>query len=244
MNIFIAGMPRAGSMWTYNVARACLSAAGKQVLPVEPPVNDKDALRYALTYPDSKDSAYCVKTHEYLPLKLPRARFICNYRDVRDALISYMRFMKCDFPQGLKIVQAMMDLTDHYLSANDDKVLGIHYADVVAADTLPTVERIADFIGVTLPQAQLADIDRQFHKSEIGNLVNQLGAVDNAAADDKYTSAPNMDGTQRVYDKATGFQQNHITATVDAEWRTVLTKPQQAELQRLAKPWLVRYDFK
>ena len=85
-------------MWTYNVARASIRRMSITLIPdTDVPVDEKQLLRAALQYGAITRDCYCIKTHEYLPLDVPNTRIICNYRDVRDAMLSHMRFMHLDF---------------------------------------------------------------------------------------------------------------------------------------------------
>ncbi len=48
MIIFVAGMPRAGSMWTYNIVRELLKSKKCTVLPEKIPVSENDLITEAL----------------------------------------------------------------------------------------------------------------------------------------------------------------------------------------------------
>jgi len=251
MIVFIAGMPRAGSMWTYNVIRSCLAAAGKTVLPEEPPVNERDAIMEAVSKPVSGDAVYCIKTHERLPLDLPNARYVCNYRDVRDAMVSYMRFMGCDVDFGLKTVQWMMDLTDYYFSAAPERRVTISYDAIGASGGVRLIESLCRFLGLNIPKKTIKQIAQKYAKSRIRNLVKTLNRVelDNSGAPvqsgqaGQITAAPGTHGDFRVYHKATGFQARHITATKNAEWKQLLAEADQRRLMELTGDWLSRYGF-
>jgi len=251
MIILIAGMPRAGSMWTYNVARACIRSTGLQVLPEEPPINEEEVLREALTNTDKTENIYCIKTHEHVPLNFPIDRIICNYRDVRDAMISYMRFTHCTFEFGLHIAERMMSLTDHFFMASPNKLLKMHFDDIRKSNTAPQVGNISNFLGLDIPNRKIKAISDQFSRKKISGLVNRLNRINSEEADqatepsrdNDYGAARNRDGSYRTYDKKSGFQSNHITATKDAEWKTLLTADEQEQLARLTNSWLVRHGF-
>ena len=227
-------MPRAGSMWTYNVTRACIHAAGLKVLPEKPPVSEREIIIEAVNQQTPAGSVYCIKTHETLPLDLPDTRYICNVRDVRDALISYMRFMKCDTEFGLKAVQWMMDLTDHYMSTPRDRLLPIRYDDISPANPAPLVERIAKFAGLDLPRKSIKQIARRYTRSQVRSLIDNLNKVSldeegnllDTGKERDFTSAPSADGTHRAYHRDTGFQARHITAPRDQEWARCWMSPQ------------------
>ena len=56
--IWVAGMARAGSMWTNNVIRDALTQAGYEVLPEQVPWRDEDKRRIVLAeaLPDQNPS--------------------------------------------------------------------------------------------------------------------------------------------------------------------------------------------
>lgn len=251
MNVFIAGMVRAGSMWTYNVTRASLRRAGIWLIPGDDiPVDEKALLRTALQKGVTSPECYCIKTHEYLPLDIPNTRFICNYRDVRDAMLSHMRFMHLDFELGLQMVQAYMDLTDHYCGMPRENVLKMRYDDMMQ-NPVRTVSDINSFLGMGIDRKHAKELARRYSKSEVKKILNTIDAVDldvsgrplDQGAEQDYTSAPNVDGTRRVYHRKSGFSQNHITSTSPGEWRSVLTGGQQQRLMSLSGGWLTRYGF-
>ena len=133
--IFIAGMPRSGSMWTYNVCRKLITAAGKTFWPDEVPLDESPVIEHALAHPPEPNQVYCIKTHFRVPVGQPHMRIICNYRDIRDATLSYMRFMKCSFEKGLSVARGSMELTDHYLRQEHSHVLPVRYDGIVSHRT-------------------------------------------------------------------------------------------------------------
>jgi hypothetical protein len=251
MVILIAGMPRAGSMWTYNIARECIRAAGHSPLPHEPPIIEKDALMEAVKNAHDKRRYYCIKTHEHVPLVFPVAKIICNYRDVRDAMVSYMKFTHCDFEYGLHIAGRMMSLTDHFFMAGPSRLLKIHFDEVSKSNNAALVGRISEFLGLDLPRKDIKNIHNKYTKARVRSLVNTLGKVDIDASgqlrapgsDNRFISTRNRDGTYRAYDRKSGFQGRHITATRDAEWKIIFTEEQQKRLLDLTSDWLTRHGF-
>lgn len=250
MNVFIAGMVRAGSMWTYNVTRASLGDMGYTLVPGDDiPVNEGALLRSALQQGPVSSECYCIKSHEYLPLDILNTFYICNHRDVRDAMLSHMRFMKFDFEHGLKMVQAYMNLTDHYCDIPRRNVLRLAYNDMVSAP-VKTVREINAFLGREIDRKTAKQIAGQFDKSRVKALLKKMenvsldqqgGVLDQQQAE--YTSAANVDGTHRAYHRGTGFSGNHITSTKPGEWRYVLDASQQERLMDLSRHWLIKYGY-
>jgi hypothetical protein len=247
--IFIAGMPRSGSMWTYNVCRKLIAAAGLRVWPEAVPQDETPAIRHALSSPPAPDQMYCIKTHFEIPLGRPHIRIVCNYRDVRDAMISYMRFMKCDFEKGLGVARGCMRITDHYLAQPHPDVLPVRYDDMTARPR-ETIRMLADFLGLEVSDAASAEIAASLSRDAVQRHLAGIGAPDREQQQttsdphpEHLATAQNLDGSVRMYDSTTGFQSNHISSTRDGEWRTRLSREQQSTLMEISADWLARYHF-
>ena len=252
MIVFVAGMPRAGSMWTYNVVRAIFEAKGWSVLPEEVPVNEHALIKEALLSGQKEKVVYCIKTH--LPLKSPLptkhdVRIINNIRDVRDACLSFMRFMHADYDAGIHAMKSMMRITDYYAAEFGENMLSVRYEDLTSAP-LNVLEKICGFLKIDLPENGKKEILQKFDRSNIRKKLQELPKVEpdaNALVDPEHRSqfeaVKNRDGTYRTYEKATGFQSNHITSSVDGEWKTYFDKSESEQLTNLSKQWLSRYGY-
>jgi len=248
--IFIAGMPRSGSMWTYNVCRRLITAAGKTPWPDEVPLDESPAIQYALSHPPAQNQVYCIKTHFRIPVGKPHMRIICNYRDIRDATLSYMRFMRCTFEKALAAARGSMQLTDHYLQPQDPHVLPIRYNTMINQPQ-QTIITLAEFLALPVEPAEIEDIAQSLSRDAVARKLDKLktgkqntenSSTDHAAAG-KISSAPNMDGSFRLHDSSTGFQTNHISSNRDGEWRNAFSSKEQDKLMEISTDWLQRYNF-
>jgi hypothetical protein len=252
MIVFVAGMPRAGSMWTYNVVRAIYETRGWSVLPREIPISEQALIRQALKSEQKENEVYCIKTH--WPLKSPLrtkhdVRIICNLRDVRDACLSYMRFMHEDFDAGVSAMGEMMKITDYYLTRFGDGLLSVRYEDLTNTP-LNVLENISGFLKVDLSENEKSAILKKFDKSNIQKKLQELPKIESDARvpvdaenGSRFDSVMNRDGTYRTYEKATGFQSNHITSSSDGEWKTYFDKGKAERLIELSREWLLRYGY-
>jgi len=253
MIVFVAGMPRAGSMWTYNVVRAIFEIKGWSVLPREIPVNEHPLIKSALASEQKENEVYCIKTHAPLKSSLPTkhdVRIINNIRDVRDAFLSFMRFMHVDYEAGLQTMMGMMQLTDYYSTQFGDNLLSVRFEDLTNTPQ-NVLDNIAGFLKLDLTEAEKKEILQKFDKSNIQKKLQELPKVESDArilADpehiSKYDSVMNRDGTYRTYEKATGFQSNHITSSTDGEWKTYFDKSKVEQIIGLSREWLLRYGYK
>jgi len=253
MIVFVAGMYRSGSTWTYNVVRAIHEAKSYSVLPKLIPVDEKILINNALLSMQKENEVYCIKTHFALKNPLPTrhsVKIICNIRDVRDACLSFVRFMHADFEVGVNAMKNMMDNSDHYLSTFKDNLLVVRFEDLTNTP-LTVIERTCDFLGIDLSVSEKQTILAKHDKS---NIQNEIGKLSNIKVDDKghvigeennsrFNTVKNSDGTYRVYDVATAFQSNHITSNKDGEWRTYFDKNQIDRINDLSKEWLLKHGY-
>lgn len=252
MIVFVAGMPRAGSMWTYNVVRSVFETKGWLVLPGEVPIIEHALIKEALLSEQKENVVYCIKTH--LPLKSPlptkhEVRVINNIRDVRDACLSFMRFMHADYDAGVHAMKSMMKISDYYLAQFGNDMLSVRYEDLTKT-SLNVLENICGFLKIDLSENEKTEILKKFDRSNIRKKLQEMPNVEPEApalADpehsSKFQSVKNRDGTYRTYEKATGFQSNHITSSGDGEWKTYFDKSKADKLIELSSDWLLRYGY-
>jgi len=248
--IFVAGMSRAGSMWTYNATRHLLKASGHNPLPENIPVDDQVAIQESMKRDPGRRGVFCFKTHRRIEPVVLEMKIICPYRDVRDAMYSYMKFMKCPFERALMAARSMMDSTDHYLQGKADNVLPLRYEEIVNHPE-KVIGIIADFLQLKVADSVIKEItaalSRETMKKYLKGLddikVDEAGKLQSEAQASRYATVPRFDGSHRIYDHATGFQSNHITTGKDGEWRNQLELQQQKVLMELATPWLRKHGF-
>ena len=242
--VWITSMPRSGSMWAYNVARALLQESGHEVQPAQVPKDDAQMMRCAregLADPDPART-WVLKVHDRIPPDFERSRFIVTRRDLRDALVSYMRFLRCDFPRAFEMIAAAPAFYDAYEGAGPDRVLQLDYAQIVDVPAA-AAERIAGFLGLSVEEAARKRIVERFSKSNVQRLVqNTEQALERRhrageeIARDEVVFA--VDGSVRAFDRATGFQSGHVSDYRDGDWRHLLTPEQQSLIHDSFGGWL------
>lgn len=255
--VFIAGTPRTGSMWTYNVIRAMLDVAGYDVLPKEMPSQTPDEIQLineAYTTHIGENQVYCIKTHQLLKSGLPDTLIITNYRDVRESMLSFIKFMHLDnvgdlLETAVNVMNGHMATTDYYFSQHTNN-LKVRYDDMVV-EPLNVLLEINTYLGLWLDREELERINDRFSKKNVSKLLNNLdsvavskeGLIREEQDAERYEAVPNPDGSFRVYDRKTSFQSNHITSRNNQEWRVFFTPEQQKAINELAAEWLERYGF-
>ena len=254
MIVFVAGPPRTGSMWTYNVTRALLEAAGKTILHHDPLADEIEVAEQAVGDANymGLDEVYCIKAHLRISPGLPNTKVINNYRDIRDSILSVMRFMKLDdFEKALGIAKSLMADTDYYsdFAQHHGNIIRINYNNMVA-DPVRAIGSINDFLELGVGKDQWSEIADRFSRHRVQELVKNLDQVSVSSsgeiegdASENCTSVVNRHGGYRVLDKETLFQTNHISSKAEGEWREVFTPEQQERLLEITSDWLKKYGF-
>lgn len=241
--VMVAGMPRTGSMWTYNVARRLIRIAGHTPWPVHIPPDPIPVFWQAMKYGVAADDVICVKVHARYEGALPGLKVLCNLRDVRDAIMSYMRFTRRGFDEAIEGLGDSMALTDYYLREARFDVLDVRYENIMHRAE-ETIARIGSFIGFPATPVQAELIARDFSREKIKSYIAELGEADSGSGKHRSSMSPrNADGSVRLYDHTTGFQSGHVSDSQGGEWRTLLDASQQARLMALTGPWLARHGY-
>jgi hypothetical protein len=226
-------------MWTFNVTRQVVRAAGLEVLPSLVPQTDK-AMWAAFqegVRDHATDRVRVLKTHEALPPDLPASRFILPRRDIRDTVVSFMRFMRCDFETAIKFARSFLECGWHYDKWPRDRAVIIDYPDIVARPT-DVVYTISAFLEVPVDLETTSAIVRGLSKQKVALLIERKerdiirrtregGPI---TADEVVVLGPN---NIRAFDTATGFQSGHVSNYREGDWKRILTVEQKSRLEAL-----------
>jgi hypothetical protein len=249
--LWVAGMARSGSMWTFNVARAVCRAAGKKVLPDLVPKSDADMVAFANQAMVDHDTnkIWVVKVHSFIEREAPLSKFVNTQRDLRDALVSFMRFMLCDFDRALLAMVDAAELTEYYEDLEPRLILRLRYEDIVERP-LGVARDIANFCEVELSDAEVAKIVRHFEKSEVKRLIRDKEddikrrvEAGEAVLESEIVPQRFRNNVVRAFDLRTGFQSGHISGYRDGSWRQLLTAEQQKRMHGLLGDWLRRHGY-
>ena len=247
--IWIASMPRSGSMWAFNVARSLVRAAGCQVVPERIPQSDKEMIRMVelcLLDPDPSKVAV-VKIHTRLRAPPPRSRFITTHRDPRDALVSWTRFMRRDFDAGLSAMTGSVATCDHYRGFPANLMLHLKYADIKDRPVY-VIRGIADFLGLTPPQDEVNDIHERFRKENVVKLINATEAdISERLAKGEHVAKDEIvkldSQYMRAFDTSSGFQSGHVSGYRDGEWRKLFSAEEKGRIEEILGDWLARNGY-
>ena len=245
--IWIASVPRTGSMWTFNVARDLVRSTSRPALPEIVPQGDAEMEAIGRQGIAAQDGVYVLKVHTPIAGDLAASMFLVTRRDIHDSLVSFMRFTHADFDAGLRFVAGAIRLDEHYSRLPADRTLAIDYADIIAAPAR-VVAAIAARLSIEASEPLIAEIVERYSKRNVVSRVSAREAmlreqISTGQPVDRRDFVPQPDKSLRAFDPATGFQSGHVSAYQEGDWRQILTASQQAALEALiaeGKAWRAR----
>lgn len=224
-------------MWTTNIVREIVRAEGFEPLPADRSVVDREIVAYGTQHVlENRPGVAVLKTHIGVPV-LPRSVGIVTQRDVRDAFMSFMRFMRLPFGEALaRYPQAALARPPERLYPGEPRLL-LAYSAIVDTPDL-AVAKIAEFLGAGQGLARSAEIAAKFSKAEVRTRIRAAEAEVRA----EVQAGKKIGGQRlvvvsptnfRVRDLETDFQSGHVSNYREGDWQRLLTPEQQAQLNAL-----------
>ena len=163
--IWVATVPRTGSMWCYNITRAILKELGYNVFPDQIPQLDKSM--FGLADAGIRDpnplNIWTLKIHSRLRCDVPRSRIVSTFRDPRDSMISFMRFMRCDFDRALGATVHAIGYYDYIREFPAEVLLCLKYRDIVDRPHEPNHGHLRPRVELGLVRPRRPQPNRQRH---------------------------------------------------------------------------------
>ncbi len=240
---WIVSLPRSGSMWTFNLARRLASAAGLAVRPETVPQEDGQMLGAYLAAKQAPDpgTMLVLKTHILPEFADPHLFYINPRRDIRDALISFMRFMHYDFDRALGFARGAVAFERQIDAHPNARKLIFDYRNILERPE-EVGGRICDFLGLAVPAAEIAAAVASLAKDKVAARIRSVETSikqreqAGAPVDDRELVRDTGTGWERAFDVETGFQSGHVSDYRDGDWRKILTPEQQATLDEILGP--------
>lgn len=222
-------------MWTTNIVREISRAEGYEPRP-SARLDEEPTVAYGVRHVQEQRPGIAVlKTHRNVPV-LPRSAGIVTRRDIRDMVVSYMRFMGIPFASTLRFADVCLSRSPEVLYPGTPRLV-LHHSEITGSPVEAT-RRLSTFLGVALTDEQIAAISAKFTKSAVKQRIDaadqavraKIDAGENIPASRLVVVSPK---NWRVYDTATGFQTGHVSDYRDGDWRQILTPEQQDTLSAL-----------
>src|ERR1700728_4667181 len=158
MLVLCNGMPRSASTWSFNVAVELLRRVTDQ------PVHggyDENTARFLKSSPRSV-AHLVLKSHLIDPVaqslaQVGAANVIYTWRDVADAVVSFMRMFEVDFGRAYAVMAESLDLYQRYRT--DGRTLILSYEEVTA-DHLRSVRKVAEFLRLPASDSIISAVDQ------------------------------------------------------------------------------------
>lgn len=237
-------------MWTFNVVRELARRAGRTVLPEQVFTEDAAWIDFANREAGRLGDPtvmFVLKTHRLLQGLHPDSLVITNIRDIRDSVMSFMRFMRTDFESALHAARSQAATADYYVDWPEDRRMVIRY-DEITGRASGLVARIADRLGLESRRASAPEIAAKFSREAVRAMTEErdrrqreTGSSPDAAPGEFLVARP--DGRLSTIDLATGFQSDHVSGYEDGDWRRLLSDQQIDRLQQTFGPWLAKHGY-
>jgi len=236
--VWVATVPRTGSMWTFNVLRDLVRATGRPVQPEIVPHADEEMEAIGqVGIADRSEAIYVLKVHTRIAADLARSCFVVTRRDLRDSIVSFMRFTKTDFDAGLRFLAGAVRLERHFATFPPERTIVIDYAEIIARPEAVITE-LGRRLSLDVSPALVAELVQRFSKDSVqARLVEREQALREKIGArqpvDVREFVHSGDRSLRAFDVTTGFQSGHVSAYREGDWRHILTPEQQQAVEAL-----------
>ena len=130
--IWVATIPRTGSMWTSNIIKEIFTTANYNTYPENVIKSDIDSLKFfetSIIKDQNKLNKYVLKIHVKLATLPYRSKIVTNIRNPYDICASYHEFMKCDLERSISVAADLLNYLNHYKRLNNNIFL-IRYENI------------------------------------------------------------------------------------------------------------------
>jgi hypothetical protein len=253
-SIIISSPPRTGSMWTLNILREIFLNQKLDILPKKIPRDDKEAFKYHLKNinDNNSKSISIIKFEEIIEKKdTKNTKIIVNFRDPRDAVISFKYFMKhikFEFKDLLELIKKNINWIEYYRNNFDkEHVLEINFNDI-NANPIKVFKQLEVFLGLKINQDTIEKIISKFSKSKVLSIIR----YNDRFVKEAFNNNKNLNNEKvvvennkiiRAYDVDTGFQTGHISNYNEKQRNNVFSKTELDTINTLFKDWFKTNDF-
>ena len=242
-------------MWTQNVLREIFASQKINITPQKIVKNEDDALKYHFKTVNENESDLIsiIKIERLIGKKdAKNTKIIINFRDPRDAVASYKRFMKhinYEFKDLLELVKKFIIWIEYYRkNFSEEQILEVHYKDIIN-QPLKIFKQFELFLELKISEKITSEIINKFSKNKVLQIIKKNDDyVKKSFKDSKNLNEENMiiEGNKivRSYDVGTGFQTGHISNFKDGDWSNVFTEKEINIINTNFKDWLKNNNLK
>lgn len=224
MLLLCGGMIRSGSSLQFNLAKDIAELEGGTYIHA-----NSDIKRLAMD--GVYDDKWVVhKTHvfpNYLPLEefeSGNIRVVMTYRDIRDVVVSTMRFRALQFGKIIEsIVEETVDREQEWLSLVPPRYLHRTSYESIIKDPHSEVRAIGDLVEVDLSDLEVSQIADEHSLESVLDKTSKMAPFS--------------------WDAHSHYAQNHIGGIKHGQWRDELSKEQVAIVEDLVMEWLIENGY-
>lgn len=227
--IWIASVPRTGSMWTTNIIREIFFEGNLNVFPKDQIQSDKEILEYynsEVQLDENNLNKFVLKIHRKLTILPPRSKIITNIRNPFDICASHNEFMKCDLDKSISVASDLSNWIKYYKNLFNDVFL-VKYEDIENRTNF-LIQKLSEFCEVKLSEMQIQNIIKKYSKNKVMNLIKNNDEAIKTKIKKKETVDEKKivrfrNGSYRSFDINTGFQTGHVSQRKSGEWKKVFS---------------------
>ena len=247
--IWVATVPRTGSMWTANVLKEIFKVANYNSLPKIMMKSDIDILNFynsSVINDSDRSNKYVLKIHRKLTIVPPRSKIVTNIRNPYDICASFHEFMKCDLERSISVAADLSDWVNYYKKL-DKNLFQIKYENI-EKNPKSLINELADFCEVQINETQISNIELKFNKNNVNKIIQNNDKemeikTKNDQAIDKENVIKFESGFYRYFDINTGFQSGHISKRKSGEWKKVFSTKELNTIIKKLDPIAVELGY-
>lgn len=226
MLILCNGMPRSASTWSFNVVTGLLRGFN----PAQSVYGgyDEDVARF-LRGIDPDATHAVLKCHSldavgYSLVRTGAAKAVYTWRDIADAMVSYMRMFGNDFDHALDVMDTSLRLYRFHLERGNAVILG--YEDIMTHPEM-VIELIARHLGIEGRPELIAAVNQETSLVRVREKVAQLNSEE--------AQRRLIRHEHTMYDPETLLNVNHIRDGSSGYGRALLSAEQLVRIDELLR---------
>ena len=227
--IWIASVPRTGSMWTTNIIREIFFEGNLNVFPKDQIQSDKEILEYynsKAQLDENKLNKFVLKIHRKLTILPPRSKIVTNIRNPYDICASHNEFMKCDLDKSISVASDLSNWIKYYENIYNDIFL-VKYEDIENQTNI-LIQKLSKFCEVKLSEMQIQNIISKYSRNKVMNIIKNNDQEIKSKINKQELIDPKKivrfkNGSYRSFDIKTGFQTAHVSQRKSGEWKKIFS---------------------
>jgi len=235
--VWVATVPRTGSMWATNIVREIFSVTDHNVFPEQQLKNDKDwqaAYQEGALKDPNPNNRYVLKVHTPLNQNLPKSKIITTIRNPYDTCASFFHFMKCDLDRAINVALSLPTALAHYKKVKPENLFVLRYEHIEESPE-KLISDLSIFLNTTISEEQALAISKKFTKEQVKQIISDTDqALQEKISNKQEIKAAEVvildEENYRSFDANTGFQTGHVSDRESGEWRLAFTEAEQERL--------------